>query len=130
MMAKKEKIVVEKPEVDEGEGGRQTLYFNLEWRVVNDGLQYIVQQGITRGADSKFAGTVVWKNMAYIRHFGNVLMWMADNGVKMIPGTYGPDTVDTMIAGLDKLHEEIRTVMKEFMSKRLNVRTGKIEEEA
>lgn len=102
----------------------QILYFREDWRVVWEGLQYIVQYG-RKNITGKKAGQLVWINKAYIGHFGEVLLWFARRQIYTIPGTYGgQDALTALNDALARIEVEVRDVMKEFFAKRWDTETG------
>lgn len=114
------------PTDDNEEGGERfdTIFVvNARWRIVWEGLQYIVQSKHTRESGAR-AGTSYWRNVAYIVHFGDALLWLARRRIYAIPGTYdGVEALQVLNDRIDEIQNEIRSTMKEFLRKRYDPKT-------
>lgn len=112
---------------ESGEKFDTVFYINDKWRLAWDGIQYHVQSKHTRETGAR-AGTSYWRNIAYVCHFGDALLWLARRRIYSVPGTYaGTESLQVLNDRLDAIENEIRSTMKDFMRKRFNQKTHELE---
>ena len=81
------------------------ININVDWRIVSDPLQWIVQHRRMVKGQNK------WDNKAYFGDLGNAVVWLARRQIMPLPGEYGPDALPALCQALDRIEGEIREVL-------------------
>lgn len=99
------------------------IHITPDWRLAYDGYQFIIQERRIR-KEGKKAGIPYWNNKAYVAHLDGAILWLARKRIYMIPGTYGPETLEHLCATLDQIKEECTTACKNAVDRLAKAQAG------
>lgn len=78
-----------------------------KYKVESDEMQYIISASYTAGENSKLAGQVLWKTVAYFKTLPEAIKWLVDREIR------GTGLVDLLEVN-KKIEELKRTLVKEY----------------
>jgi len=53
-----------------------------KYKVESDEMQYIISASYTAGVNSKLAGQVLWKTVAYFKTLSEAIKWLVDREIR------------------------------------------------
>lgn len=82
------------------------IYFNKDWRICSDTLQWIVQKRRTvKGKDK-------WDSLSYHNILDTAVYDLAENQIRYIEGDYPQDAVEILWTALDRIQKDIRSMLQ------------------
>lgn len=76
------------------------VHANPHWRITSDPEQWIVQKR------RMVKGQPRWDNLSYHTTLDSAVVWLAHKRIRLMGGTYGPDTLPVLCQALDRLHAD------------------------
>jgi hypothetical protein len=86
------------------------IQINPDWRIAADPLQWIVQQRQV----SKNTGAESWHAKGFHKYIADALQQLVQRQVREVPGTYGPEALETLLSALTAIREDIRRGLEGF----------------
>ena len=81
------------------------IYFNKDWRICSDTLQWIVQKRRTVKSKDK------WDSISFHNILDTAVYDLAENQIRYIEGDYPHDAVKILWTALDRIQMDIRTAL-------------------
>ena len=81
------------------------IYFNKDWRICSDPLQWIVQRRRTVKDKDK------WDSISFHNILDTAVYSLAENQIRYIEGNYPHDAVEILWTALDRIQMDIRTAL-------------------
>jgi len=78
-----------------------------KYKVESDEMQYIISASYTAGVNSKLAGQVLWKTVAYFKTLSEAIKWLVDREIR------GTGLVDLLEVN-KKIEELKRDLIKQY----------------
>ena len=83
------------------------IYFNKDWRICSDPLQWIVQKRRTvKGKDK-------WDSISFHNILDTAVYDLAENQIRYIEGDYSHKAVEILWTALDRIQKDIRSMLQQ-----------------
>jgi len=101
---------------EDGEVSGLTVLVNPQWRLVHDGLQFRVQELITR-KQGKQAGVSKWVTRGYCGGLDSAVYYLASRRIYAITGTFaGCDAIRLLGDALDTVKAECKEALAKLVA--------------